>query len=518
MLISELLLSEFNPEKAALYYRGNYITMPDGGLQIEAGNSVRFDTYFNAFFYGAYARYSCIETISLNISISGRSEITLFLADQKGNLKILSEVNTDGSKREIIFPYFSLSELPEDGMIFPEIKALSGAVTIFSGNYISEERTTNRIRVAAIICTYHREEYIKRNLNIIRSEIFVRPEIAAQSLDVFVVDNGKTLSFEETDRIRLFPNKNYGGSGGFTRGLIEALRCGEKYTHVLFMDDDISFEPETILRTIRFLRILKFSEKPVCIGGQMLLENKPTIQFEAGSSYINGYLKPRNQNFDLASPLNLLINSQPHNCQYNAWWYNCFPLSAVRKIGLPLPLFIKTDDIEYGLRMKADIVLLNGIGIWHMSFGEKYSPHLEYYIKRNELLVSALHHSGEGVLPSIWKITRASLKAALIGERKNTWFILNGAADFLKGPDFFLYTDAEQLNAALLEKKNQDPEPRWKSILFLPFRLFPISLKLAAGYNRTRFAYLHRFPKITCSDFWSRHLETEPIQKENLSE
>ena len=35
-----------------------------------------------------------------------------------------------------------------------------------------------------------------------------------------------------------------GGSGGFTRGLLEVCQSGE-YTHVLLMDDDISFEPET---------------------------------------------------------------------------------------------------------------------------------------------------------------------------------------------------------------------------------------------------------------------------------
>lgn len=106
------------------------------------------------------------------------------------------------------------------------------------------------------------------------------------------------------------------------------------------MDDDISFEPETILRMIRNLQILKPSEKPICIGGQMLLENEPTIQFEAGSSYINGYRRLRNQGLDLSLRENLLSNSLPHQCQYNAWWYKCFPLSVVEKNGLPLSLFI----------------------------------------------------------------------------------------------------------------------------------------------------------------------------------
>jgi len=38
--------------------------------------------------------------------------------------------------------------------------------------------------------------------------------------------------------VQLIPNKNVGGSGGFARGLVEALQ-ENTYSHFLFMDDDI---------------------------------------------------------------------------------------------------------------------------------------------------------------------------------------------------------------------------------------------------------------------------------------
>ena len=92
-------------------------------------------------------------------------------------------------------------------MLFPEIEAFSEPVTFFSGSYVSEERTINKIRVAAVICTYHREEYVRRNLSILQTEIFSRPVLAAQALGGFDGDNVKTLSFEETDRLKIFPSK-----------------------------------------------------------------------------------------------------------------------------------------------------------------------------------------------------------------------------------------------------------------------------------------------------------------------
>jgi len=47
--------------------------------------------------------------------------------------------------------------------------------------------------------------------------------------------------------VQLIPNKNVGGSGGFARGLVEALQ-ENTYSHFLFMDDDIELDSESIYR------------------------------------------------------------------------------------------------------------------------------------------------------------------------------------------------------------------------------------------------------------------------------
>ncbi len=45
-----------------------------------------------------------------------------------------------------------------------------------------------------------------------------------------------------------------------------------------------------------------------------------------------------------------------HQCvdvDYNGWWMTLIPTKVVRQLGLSIPVFIKWDDSEYGLRAKA---------------------------------------------------------------------------------------------------------------------------------------------------------------------
>ena len=52
-------------------------------------------------------------------------------------------------------------------------------------------------------------------------------------------DNAGTLDHKYFDhnQLHLIQNKNVGGAGGFTRGIIEVLESTLPYTHVLLMDD-----------------------------------------------------------------------------------------------------------------------------------------------------------------------------------------------------------------------------------------------------------------------------------------
>ncbi len=51
-------------------------------------------------------------------------------------------------------------------------------------------------------------------------------------------------------KLRVINQSNLGGSGGFARGMFEAVENGSDY--VLLMDDDIVVEPESIIRLLTF--------------------------------------------------------------------------------------------------------------------------------------------------------------------------------------------------------------------------------------------------------------------------
>lgn len=490
-------------EQATLYYRGD-IQMSEKGLIVPKGKTVRFDTYFNAFFYSKYLTYTSVCAVSLRLRTAGTAGLRLLCADGSGAEKSLY---ADSCSGECVLPPVRLAELPAGGMLFFELSAPEGDVCLLGGQYETEEPPANRVKVAAVICTFRREEYVQRNLKQLRRTAWEDLDCPIRDeLDVFVVDNGRTLTLEAGPHVRLFPNPNHGGSGGFTRGLMEAYRRRGEYSHVLFMDDDISFETEALVKTVQLLRYARAFDRPLFIGGQMLTEDKPTVQFEAGAFYRKGRLASVGQGLDLASREALLANEKDAHPAYNAWWYCCMPLDVVDRAGLPLPLFIKADDVEYGLRQQPRILLMNGIGVWHMAFAKKFSPHLEYYIKRNELTVSALHDNGAGVLPAWRKLIFPAARVLLRDDPRAADFIYRGCRDFLEGPDFFLRTDAAQLNDQLLEALRNAPKSRLYHILRAPFRICPIMTALLVKYRRVQRRYKACRSEITCEAFWRAKL------------
>ena len=62
----------------------------------------------------------------------------------------------------------------------------------------------------------------------------------------------------------MYNQPNLGGSGGYSRVMLEALRNTDCEQIILFMDDDIRIEPDSILRA---LALSQFAKTPTLIGG-----------------------------------------------------------------------------------------------------------------------------------------------------------------------------------------------------------------------------------------------------------
>jgi GT2 family glycosyltransferase len=450
-------------QEQELYYRittyGEGVSRTVNGLRIKKGGAVSFDTYFNCFSYAKYLRYTQVKKLTVVLKLKGVTNISLSAVRQQDGLvshEKLKECRINTNDTEEIRLSHDFTEDEGEGYYYIQIAALSDELIFAGGYYDAEIPQTNRVKIAVVICTYKREEYIYRNMEMVQREIFNAANINSVSdlLKFFIVDNGKTLPLDHWDKehIRVFPNKNYGGSGGFTRGIIEAYRRKDEFTHVLLMDDDIVFDPEVLVKTIRFLQVCKPGHSDLCIGGSMLRLDLPFLQHECGAFWQGFYVIPGKHDMDMRQWDFLLENELEEKVDYQGWWYMCMPLAVVNKYKLPLPLFINSDDVEYSLRAVDKLLLINGIGIWHPEFSMKYGamPIMTYYIMRNHWVVNVLYRSKLGPFKHYIQLVLFLRRQILIQRYITAEFALRAYDDFLQGIDFFLNTDEEALHKELL--------------------------------------------------------------------
>ena len=172
--------------------------------------------------------------------------------------------------------------------------------------------------------------------------------------------------------------------------VLKANDGGEGFTNILLTDDDIVIEPETIYRTYTLMSYLKERYKTAFIGGAMLRLDRQNIQTEAGGVWNAGRLISLKHGLNLSDTEACLYNEVEEKAEYNAWWYCAMPLSLINYQNLPMPVFIRGDDVEYGLRNMKNLILMNGICVWHEPFENKYSSSMFYYIMRNRLIDNAV--------------------------------------------------------------------------------------------------------------------------------
>lgn len=265
----------------------------------------------------------------------------------------------------------------------------------------------------------------------------------------FFIDNGNTLDHKalSDDLISVLPNRNLGGSGGFTRGLIEAKYGG--YTHVILMDDDVEFHPETLEQMTVFVSLLKDEHKESWFSAAMIPLDKPHLQFELGAEWNGKEAVVHKNNFDICDRTALVDNLVNPDVQYGGWWTLLMPVSVTDN-GFPYPFFIKFDDVEYGMRKpeKAEIITMNGIAIRHEAFDRKKSFVLDYYNLRNELAVNALYDI-QNAPGAAKRLVYELAKHICLYRYDNIPLVIQAAKDFLAGPDFFLDGNEDKLNSEL---------------------------------------------------------------------
>ncbi len=170
-----------------------------------------------------------------------------------------------------------------------------------------------------------------------------------------VVDSPEFPGAQEAlgDTLRVIEQGNLGGSGGYARGQFEAVRKGTA-TYAMMMDDDVICEPESIIRAVTFADLAK---RPTIVGGHMFSIYDRSVLHSFGEivqRYKFWWRSPETvfSDWDFAAR-NLRSARWLHrriDVDFNGWFMCVIPLQTLREIGLSLPIFIKWDDSEFGLR------------------------------------------------------------------------------------------------------------------------------------------------------------------------
>lgn len=392
---------EFLEGHEDLLYRGKARPI-DGGEALEFTGGLDLLTYLNALPLVKWRQYASIDNARIRFELSGDTCVAA-----------LAHAFPAGDGREpriVLQKAEKLQESPQwtgheievalDGAVLVGLRlATTGSARIRNAYFFTdiEPGRIRPVRLALSTTTFCNEQYIMPNIRLVEERVLGSGEPVSSAFHMFVVDNGRTLDTEalSNDGVTVVHNPNVGGSGGFTRGMIEALEWeGGPFTHILLMDDDVHVFPESFIRTFNLLSLANDRYADAFVSGAMLKLQEPNIQFE-DISYVpvSGSHRKVKPNLDISTLADLVRNEaipiDENERTYGAWWYCCIPLEAVRQNGLPLPFFIRFDDIEYGLRCNRPFMCMSGICVWHSQFLGRFRASTDIYQYQRNMLITA---------------------------------------------------------------------------------------------------------------------------------
>lgn len=434
-------------ELALRTVRDSEYSAQDGVVRVGPSGVVQFDTYLNAFGVGKWRRHGTANLVSLEVEVSGACVLELVHGQAGRSPVVVASREVDaGGPTEVQLALPALDNLGE-GAAFLRIRGRGAPSTLLRAQWQTTDAPGRTARLGLVITTFNRPAQV--GASVARLLTVLRQTSGYDDrLQILIVDNGRNLELDldEEAPITVLPNDNTGGAGGFTRGLMHFRRQAE-VTHVLFMDDDVSFDPEIVFRTIE---LLSFARDPLlCIAGAMLSEGETVEQFEAGAQFAGRAMypsRPVGHGLDLLDWDDLLqAELEVERIDYGAWWYFAFPVTLTTEN--PIPAFIRGDDVCWGLlHAGAHTVTFNGIGLWHDNFECRNGPPTWFYETRNLALVSVLTVHDFGMRHLLWRYLNICGRNLLCFKYASAGHITGGMKEFLLGPDHWIALDQVGLN------------------------------------------------------------------------
>ncbi|GGU21945.1 glycosyltransferase [Lentzea flava] len=408
---------------------------------------VSFASYFNAFPASYWKRWTVIEDVVLRMSVRGSGRIDVYRSKPSGDVIHLegTMIRSPKAWTEVSLK-INLAPFEDGGWIWFDVFTDDSTLEIDEAAWTTEQELPEQ-KLAIGMTTMRPVDAV-----IALRALGEDPTVLNVVQKVFVADQGAvkvraTEGFAEAakllgDKLEVIEQDNLGGSGGFTRGLYEAIEHTD-VAQIMLMDDDIRLEPDAVLRSNAFARA---AAQPVIVGSHMLnlqararLHSMGEVVDLATCYWREAPGAVTDHDFGAES---LRETEELHariNSTYNGWWMCLFPREVVERTGYPLPLFIKWDDAEYSLRALErgfPTVSLPGSAVWHMPWTDKNdaTDWQAYFHTRNRLIMAALHSPYDVRKTLMKQGMKLSLRHLLSMEYSTVAIQQKAVEDFLAGP------------------------------------------------------------------------------------
>lgn len=357
--------------------------------------AARYDGLFDIFPESYWSRFTELREVALRCRLQGPARLRLIrrAVGGSGSETLLCDIAcTDGEA--ILSTPLAAADTNESLLLLEVAPSGEHPAPLLSAAWESLQAPLRAPRIGLTITTFNREPFLAANLTRLHGRMAGGRTIivnhGAPGLEARLRDRLPPLS-----EIRWIDQENSGGAGGFTRGMMEH-RADSAITHVLLMDDDIDLPDDLVERTTA---ILSYSRPGICLGGAMFDYHHRNRLFSAGDillpgSFGIGHVAPP-EGCDIATPEGVDFLARVHHPDFNGWWCFAFPIEVLDRAGLPMPCFIRGDDVEFGYRLKKvgfPTLGWPGLAVWHMPFAEKAAPWHMFYDRRNSLFANARHH------------------------------------------------------------------------------------------------------------------------------
>ncbi|MFZ0119237.1 MAG: glycosyltransferase [Pseudonocardiaceae bacterium] len=453
------------PDDLYSYSAGGVIERARERVVIQPHARLTTNTFFGRFPASYWQRWTEATQVEVSAIVQGTGRLSVRASDSVGDVRTVATIMVAEARHEQVRLRARLDRFVDGGAMWLDASTGDDGLVLDAVRWSVGK--PERVRpIAVVICTYNRADECLHTLKTLSLDDTTLSMVGT----IYVVDQGNDTvesrpGFADVQRVlgpklQYVRQPNLGGAGGFTRGLYEVTEISQTDdTHILFMDDDIMLEPDTVVRLATFANCVT---APTIIGGQMLYLLHPD-QLHVGAEGTDlTILRAGLPAKDALIQADLTKQRQDIrvDAEYNAWWACLIPSEVVAAIGYPLPLFFQWDDIEYGLRARAHgfpTVTLPGAGVWHADFHWKdWDDWPRYFSLRNSLIVNALY--GRASRTDTARFLLKELLLYIVSMRYGlAATLIMAIEDFLAGPEV-LFDGGVEAAAAVRKLRAEYPE------------------------------------------------------------